>query len=165
MDKVEQELLLHEPEYTAVAESWNHEPTGTAFYYLGDGKYRWGDSFVTRVSSGYQVAKIAGVTANAGSVVPDLESAAKQVGADPGTLKQLIDQAQKLKIYSIRKLDASGGIELQLWGSEKTPYGLRYAPPGNEPAYNALMEQVSVSKTGAADAFVVSVKGQWFYFE
>ena len=97
--------------------------------------------------------------------MPDLESAAKQVGVEPGYLKQLIDWAQKLKIYSIRKVDTSGSIELQLWGSEKTPYGLRYAPPGNEAAYNALMEQVSVSKTGATDAFVVSVKGQWFYFE
>jgi len=161
MDKVRHEFLTHVSEYTAVVQSWNREPAGVTFYYLGDGDYRWGDWFITRANNGYRVGK----TSNDGAVVPDLEAAAKQVGVDASDLKQFIDSAQKLKIYSIHKIDSAGGIELELWGSDKTPYGLRYAPPGNQKANDALMEQVSDSKTGGSDAFVVSVIDQWFYFE
>ena len=142
------------------AEAWDHQST-SQFYYLSDGHYRWGDFSIDKTSDGYKVGK-SGPDA---TTVPDLATAAKQAGADEAQLNQWIATAQRLKIYAIKKVVPQGYVEMELWGSEKSPYGLRYAPEDNDDANGALLAEVSTSKDGHSDLFVLRMKGRFFYFE
>jgi hypothetical protein len=161
--QVNRQLFAHESEYADVAEAWNHQPDGQLFVYFGDGRYRWGDIFIDEDKGHYRVGKGSNDTV----VVPDLQSAAERASTDAQELKKWISVAQSLKIYSIQKTYPGyvGYIQLDLWGSEYSPYGLRYAPVDNDKAYKGLIEDLRTGGNRTNDVALFQLRDRWFYFE
>lgn len=163
MSSVREQLIAHESDYTSAGEMWNSQPRGMMFGYYGNDHYRWGDLFVDRLGNGYGI----GQGSNNSIVVPDLKAAAARAGTSDEELREWIALAQRLKIYSIKKTyPAEGGyIQIDLWGSEWSPYGLRYAPAGNDAAFQGLLEDLKTNDNKRDDILLRPLKGRWFYFE
>jgi hypothetical protein len=161
--QVNRQLIAHESEYADAAEAWDHQPDGQVFAYFGDGHYRWGGLFIDKDKEGYLVGK----GSDDKVAVPDLQSAAQRRGTDERELEKWIGVAQRLKIYLIQKTYPSDGgyIQLDLWGSEYSPYELRYAPVGNENAYKGLIEGLRTGGHRTNDVALFQLRNRWFYFE
>jgi len=150
--------MEHQEAYEQVAETLSRQPENFMFAYFADGRYRWGGFFIDRTPNGS--FKISGGREIV--IAADLDSAARAIGAANAQLENWISEARRLQIYAIVK--RGGYVEINLAGSNFSPYGLRYAPKGDGRTYEYLSENVErgIQET---DTRFIHLFDRWFYFE
>lgn len=91
------------------------------------------------------------------STVRTLDEAFGTAGLDPSRARRWFERTDQLRIYAVRKLDDGAGIEIRFVPGA---HGLRYAPNGNDGAFEAL-KSPDRSRSGGV---MKPMTGRWFYF-
>ena len=154
-------LEAHQQDFEQLAEAWAigvpHHPT--MFCNFDTGGYRWGKTFIRKVSDGFTMEDD-GKKGNARTIV----EASKWAGVPYASLSYWVDVTAHSKIYCIQD-NSDSTVQIMLAGSEWSPYGFRYAPKNNVVGLKALTFYSSLGGMDNSDRRMEPVLGRWFYFE